>query len=138
MKQLAYKRLGYNSGDNTYKLTIPPEVIESNKYTVGMIFSFQENEGVLKYSALTKPGRKIKLQHSNVWYVRVPAIVVKHLGYEKGQQFEFISNKTGISYNPYEYGTRLIGVAKPKKTVDNITKYRQEKEQGGEVIETVH
>ncbi len=28
-RELAYKRLGYNSGDNTYKLTIPPEIIES-------------------------------------------------------------------------------------------------------------
>lgn len=41
-KELACKRLGDNKANNTYKLTIPPSVIENNKWEVGQTLYFKK------------------------------------------------------------------------------------------------
>jgi hypothetical protein len=65
--------------------------------------------------------RKMKLHKTNVWYVHVPFRIIEHLGYKKRQQFEFSSGSSWVKFNPFEYGTRLIGVAKkPKQVVNNL------------------
>jgi hypothetical protein len=50
MKHLAYKRLGYHKGNNTYRLTVPPAVVESNEWEPGQVLYLRNRKGVFTYT----------------------------------------------------------------------------------------
>lgn len=124
-KKQTYRRLGYSKGDNTYKLTVPIDIVKSLKLEPGQILHFRNNAGYLNYSLTEdKFSRKMKLQFQkqiNTYSVRVPYRVVEHLCFKPGQLFKFISTKDFFQYNPFENGKR-IGVAPKLEKVNNLPK----------------
>lgn len=119
-KELALKRLGHNTYDNTFMLTIPPCVVEDNKWKAGQTLHFKNENGVFTYTDIENQfTKKMRLQRTNVWFVRIPAALIEHLNFQPGQQFKFSSVKGWIQFNPYKNG-KLIGIAKKKKTINNL------------------
>jgi len=117
------RRLGLDSNHETFKLTIPAEIIESNELEKGTTLYFRCKQGVLSYSWIERDGaRKLKLQKSNCWFVHIPRVIIEAYGFKKGQQFEFKNYLHSFTFNPYEYGTKMYEIAKPKKTVNNLPK----------------
>jgi hypothetical protein len=124
-RKTTYRRLSYNSNDNTYKLTIPPEIVSSNGWGKGQTLYLRNNDGVLFYKEKEDPlAKKLKIQCQealNVYSIRVPFRIAEHQSWKPHQQFTFSSGKGFISFNPYEnYSHRLIGVAEKKNTGLNL------------------
>ncbi len=63
--------------------------------------------------------RKMRLQKTNVYSVRIPARIIEYLKLKPGQLFKFDSGAGYVSFNPYN-GSKLLGVAKKKTTVNNL------------------
>lgn len=78
--------------------------------------------GFLIHRQRDPTAKKIKLQQTEIYYVRIPARVIEHFHFKAGQLFRFESGKGYITYDPYSYCTRLIGVAQKKITVNNLPK----------------
>jgi hypothetical protein len=98
-----------------------------------MCLYFRSFKGIFKFSSIEDPlAKKIKLQQTNVFYVHVPARIIEHMGFKKGQQFMFSSGPGYIKYNPYiEFSSnKLIGVAKKKEVPNNSGKYLEHKAEG--------
>lgn len=126
------RRLGIDSNHETYKLTVPSEIVESNELDKGTTLYFRCKQGVLSYSWKEIEGaRKLKLQRSNTWYIHIPRVIVEAYNFKKGQQFAFKTYLSSFTFNPYEFGTTLYGIAKPKRTVNNLPKKE------GEAIESL-
>ena len=125
-KEMAYRRLSYNKGDNTYKLTIPPEIVISNEWQTGQTLYLRNHDGVLYYKDKEDPlSRKLKIQYQkgiNVYSVRIPARIVGHCCFRPGQQFIFSSGKGWVQYNPFNCIHKLTGVAEKKRVKNNLPK----------------
>lgn len=121
-----YRRLGHCSGDDTYKLVIPPALIDSMQLKVGQVLYLRNIKGVLRYSDIVDPlARKLKIGYQkgvNVYSVRVPKRIVLHQGWKPRQQFNLRSGPNFIIFDPFTYygGSTLVGVAEPKKVVNNL------------------
>ncbi len=119
----AYKRLQYHSGNNTYRLSLSHEIVEDNEWEPGMTLFLKNTKGVFTFTDKESDyTRKIKLQYQKskkAYSLCIPARIIEHLHFETHQLFSFQSCRGWIQYSPYEAG-RLIGVAKKKKTVDNL------------------
>ncbi len=60
--KLAYKRLQYHSGNNTYKLSLPHDVVEDNEWSPGMTLYLKNTKGVFTFTDKESDyTRKIKL-----------------------------------------------------------------------------
>lgn len=129
-----YRRLSFHSGDGTYKLTIPKEIAESLELKGKTLF-FKNANGVFKYSMNEEQfTRRMKVSYQKnlgLYSMRIPRRIINHMSFLPGQQFRFISTTEYIKFNPYVefYDKKLIGVAKKKKVLDNISKYREQQEE---------
>lgn len=122
---LAYKRLQYHSGNNTYRLSLPHEVVEDNEWQPGMTLYLKNTKGVFTFTDNASDyTRKIKLQYQkskNAYSLCIPARIIEHLQFKPHQLFMFQSCRGWIQYSPYISG-RLIGIAKKKPTINNLSK----------------
>jgi hypothetical protein len=124
-RKTTYRRLSYNKNDNTYKLTIPPEIVSSNGWGKGQTLYLRNNNGALFYKDKDDPlAKKLKIQYQealNVYSIRVPFRIAEHQCWKPHQQFKFSSGKGFIHYDPFQYaGGKLIGVAEKKNTGLNL------------------
>src|SRR5664280_407696 len=63
-RKTTYRRLSYNKNDNTYKLTIPPEIVSSNGWGKGQTLYLRNNNGVISYKDKDDPlAKKLKIQY---------------------------------------------------------------------------
>jgi hypothetical protein len=127
-KTETYRRLTHNKNGNTWLLTIPKEVIDSNSWAKGQTLFLRNKDGILYYKEKEDElARKLRLQYSKsnrTWSIRVPYRLVERYGWKPHQEFSFLSGKGIIKFNPFLYdgSTMLNGVAKPKKTGFNLPK----------------
>jgi hypothetical protein len=127
-KTETFRRLTHNKNGNTWLLTIPREVIDSNEWTKGLTLFLRNKDGILYYKEIEDElARKLRLQYSKstgTWSIRVPYRLVERYNWKAHQEFSFQSGKGIIKFNPYIYdgSTTLNGVAKPKKTGFNSPK----------------
>jgi hypothetical protein len=115
-----------NRGDGTFSLTISPEIVNSNNWTKGHNLYLRNYAGVLRFGDIEDPkAKKMKIQYqagNKVFSVRVPQKIVEHQKWTAHQQFNNRSGPGFIIFDPFTYygGNTLIGVAEPKKTINNL------------------
>src|SRR5664280_760417 len=94
-KKALYRKLGFNKGDHTYKLTVPISAVRNLKLEPRQELYFENDRGRFTYYFKeTKFSRKMKIQYQkdiNTYSVRVPYRVVESLFFEPGQLFTFIA-----------------------------------------------
>lgn len=117
------RRLGKDSNHDTWKLTLPEQAIIDNEWSKGMYLYFRCKDKIFTYSNIEREGsRKLKLQHTNVWFVHVPNAIIEICNFQKGQQFTLTTTKNTVTFNPYEYGNKLYELLALKRTVNNLPK----------------
>lgn len=127
-KNETFRRLTHNKNGNTWLLTLPKEIVDSNSWVKGQTLYLRTHEGVLYYNEKEDPlAKKLRLQYlksSGVWAIRVPYRIVEFQKWKPHQEFTFNSSKGIIIYSPFMYdGSKTLnGVAKPKKIGFNLPK----------------
>jgi len=131
-KKALYRKLGFNKGDHTYKLTVPISAVRNLKLEPGQELYFENDRGRFTYYFKeTKFSRKMKLQYQkdiNTYSVRVPYRVVESLFFEPGQLFTFMAISDFFQFNPLNSSGKRIGVAPKISKVNNLPKCKVAKE----------